>query len=83
MKLILFFALSVSLLFYFISTDHVYGPISLEKHTVVQGESLWLLAEKSKLNVDTRDILALMIDLNELSSEVIHPGDVILIPQPK
>jgi len=51
------------------------GPGETKTHTVVAGESLWLIAQK--YNVSLQDLLA----VNQLDNpELIYPGQTIIIP---
>ncbi|TAM67721.1 MAG: LysM peptidoglycan-binding domain-containing protein [Microbacteriaceae bacterium] len=48
--------------------------------TVATGESLWKIAEAVAPSADPRDVVAAIIDLNQLSSSVLVPGQSLAIP---
>ncbi|HEY5223210.1 MAG TPA: LysM peptidoglycan-binding domain-containing protein [Microbacteriaceae bacterium] len=48
--------------------------------TVTTGESLWKIAETVAPSADPRDVVTAIIDLNQLSSSVLMPGQSLAIP---
>jgi LysM repeat protein len=52
----------------------------LAKVTVVNGESLWNVAQQIAPTADPRDVIADIESVNRLSSASIYPGEQLLIP---
>ncbi len=50
------------------------------KVTVGSGESIWSIAADSGVNRDLRDVVAEIVQLNELGSSVLSPGQQIFVP---
>lgn len=48
--------------------------------TVAPGESLWELAAWVAPQADTREVVAAFVDLNQLSSAAVQPGQRLAIP---
>jgi LysM repeat protein len=48
--------------------------------TVSAGESLWQLAEEIAPTADPRDVVADIVNLNQLSSEEVQPGQRLALP---
>ncbi|MCL2516462.1 MAG: LysM peptidoglycan-binding domain-containing protein [Nocardiaceae bacterium] len=48
--------------------------------TVQQGESLWQIAETIAPNDDPRDVIAAIVDLNNLPSSSLTPGQSLAVP---
>lgn len=55
--------------------------IDAEAVVVGEGESLWAVAVGLGLDRDTRDVVADIVDINHLSSPVVHPGQTLDVPQ--
>lgn len=51
-------------------------PSEAFTHTVVLGETLWSIAQQHQVTVET------LRDLNNLSSNLIHPGQILRLPAP-
>jgi len=56
------------------------GTAAFEYVTVEPGESLWQLAESVAPNADPRDVIAGILNLNDLSSGEVQPGQRLAIP---
>lgn len=50
------------------------------KVTVNSGESIWSIAASSGVDRDVRDVVAEIVQLNELSTSVLSPGQQIFVP---
>ncbi len=48
--------------------------------TVQEGDSLWTLAHRVAPDNDPRDVVALIRDLNDLSSSGLTPGQTLVLP---
>jgi hypothetical protein len=48
--------------------------------TVLEGQSLWQIAEKVAPSADPRDVIAAIVDLNQLPSSTVSPGEKLAIP---
>ena len=48
--------------------------------TVQDGDSLWAIAQRLAPQADTREVVSQMRDVNGLSSSLIQPGQVLLVP---
>lgn len=48
--------------------------------TVSSGQSLWQIAERVAPSADPRDVVAGIIDLNQLPSSLVMPGERLAIP---
>ena len=55
--------------------------IDAEAVVVGEGETLWGVAADLGLERDTRDVIADIVDINHLSSPVVHPGQTLDVPQ--
>ncbi|MDN5833048.1 MAG: LysM peptidoglycan-binding domain-containing protein [Brevibacterium sp.] len=55
--------------------------IDAEAVVVAEGESLWAVAADLGLDRDTRDVVSDIVDINHLSSPVVHPGQTLDVPQ--
>ncbi len=60
--------------------DEVIG-VAADSVVVGEGESLWTVASDLGLDRDTRDVVADIVELNHLSSPVVHPGQSLDVPQ--
>lgn len=49
--------------------------------TVQAGESIWSIASQSGVGRDPRDVVAEIVQLNNLKSSVLQPGQQIFVPQ--
>lgn len=49
--------------------------------TVLPGQTLWSVAKSADPDQDTRLIVQRIVDLNGLSSDVIQPGELLLVPR--
>jgi LysM repeat protein len=56
------------------------STVRFEHVTVQNGESLWTIAQHIAPNVDPRDVIAAIVDLNGLSSASVQPGQRLAIP---
>ncbi|MES2093443.1 MAG: LysM peptidoglycan-binding domain-containing protein [Actinomycetota bacterium] len=57
------------------------SSVSFKQVTVQAGESLWQVAEQIAPTADPRDVVADIVQLNQLSSAVVQPGQSLAIPQ--
>lgn len=48
--------------------------------TVEQGQSLWQIAQQLAPNTDPRQVISEIVDLNQLQSSVVSPGESLAIP---
>lgn len=48
--------------------------------TVQEGDSLWTIADASAPGADPRDLMADIVEINDLRSGVVHPGQELAIP---
>lgn len=55
------------------------GPVTVEV-TVRDGESLWLIARRVSPGADPREIVARTRELNHLRTNMIHPGQLLVVP---
>ncbi|MGB8022060.1 MAG: LysM peptidoglycan-binding domain-containing protein [Candidatus Nanopelagicales bacterium] len=56
--------------------------IAASRHVVVeQGDSLWEIARQLSPEADPRETVVKLRLLNGLESNLIHPGQVLLVPQ--
>lgn len=55
--------------------------IDAEAVVVGEGESLWAVAADLGLDRDTRDVVSDIVDINHLSTPVVHPGQTLDVPQ--
>jgi hypothetical protein len=60
--------------------SEVAGPVTVAEVTVEQGDSLWSIAESVAPGRDPRDVIHELRELNGLSSNVLQPGQVLLVP---
>lgn len=58
----------------------VTGPVTVAEVTVEQGDSLWVIAERVAPGRDPRDVIHALRELNGLSSNLLQPGQVLLVP---
>jgi hypothetical protein len=56
------------------------APVATASVVVEQGDSLWAIAERHVPNRDPRDVIHEVRELNGLRSNVIQPGQVLLVP---
>lgn len=57
------------------------GPAASFSHvTVSSGESLWQIAERVAPSADPRDVVAAIVDLNQLQTSMLMPGQRLAIP---
>jgi nucleoid-associated protein YgaU len=57
------------------------APVSTARVVVQEGDSLWLIAERAAPATDPRDVVEAMRSLNGLRSNLIQPGQVLLVPR--
>jgi Tfp pilus assembly protein FimV len=58
-----------------------YGPAESFSHvTVSSGQSLWQIAERVAPSADPRDVVAAIVDLNQLQTSMLMPGQRLAIP---
>ncbi|WP_165822430.1 LysM peptidoglycan-binding domain-containing protein [Paenibacillus montanisoli] len=60
-----------------------FNNVQWEQYVVGSGDTLWSIAKMSNVEEDTRDIIAVMQDHNDMKSVDLHPGDVVLYPVSK
>ena len=60
--------------------SEVGGPVGGAEVTVEQGDSLWVIAERVAPGRDPRDVIHELRELNGLSSNLLQPGQVLLVP---
>ncbi len=56
------------------------STVEFDYVTVQAGQSLWMLAEDLAPSADTRDVMADLVNLNQLSTEDVEPGQRLAIP---
>lgn len=56
------------------------GVTAFEYVTIASGQSLWQLAESIAPSQDPRDVIADIVNLNQLASEAVQPGQRIALP---
>ena len=57
------------------------APVAEQQHvTVQQGDSLWTLARRIAPDNDPREVVAMIRDLNGLSSARLRPGQQLVLP---
>lgn len=61
------------------ASDHA-AASSFAHVTISSGESLWQVAEKVAPSADPRDFVAAIVDLNQLPSVLVRPGQRLAIP---
>lgn len=62
------------------STESGVTPLRTERVVVKQGDSLWSIAQRMAPGADPREVVTELRELNGLRSNLIHPGDVVLVP---
>ncbi|MCF2572924.1 LysM peptidoglycan-binding domain-containing protein [Brevibacterium sp. UCMA 11754] len=55
--------------------------IDTEAVVVGEGESLWAVASNLGIERDTRDVVSEIVEINHLSSPVVHPGQTLDVPR--
>lgn len=63
-----------------VAGDHETGSVSFEHVTVESGQSLWQIAETIAPHDDPRDVVSAIVDLNQLQSSLVTPGQSLAIP---
>ncbi|MGO4784591.1 LysM peptidoglycan-binding domain-containing protein [Cryobacterium sp. W22_MBD10_FK3] len=56
------------------------GAVAFEYVTIEAGQSLWQLAESIAPAQDPRDVIADIVNLNQLPSEAVQPGQRLALP---
>ncbi|TFC00440.1 LysM peptidoglycan-binding domain-containing protein [Cryobacterium adonitolivorans] len=56
------------------------GAAAFDYVTIEAGQSLWQLAESVAPSQDPRDVIADIVNLNQLSSEAVQPGQRLALP---
>jgi hypothetical protein len=56
------------------------SAVAFEYVTIDAGQSLWELAESIAPQQDPRDVIADIVNLNQLSSEAVQPGQRLALP---
>jgi nucleoid-associated protein YgaU len=57
------------------------GPAASFSHvTVSSGQSLWQIAERVAPSADPREVVAAIVDLNQLQTSMVMPGQRLAIP---
>jgi hypothetical protein len=60
-------------------TEPAQGP-GVESVTVQPGQSLWEVAQQAEPQRDTRDVVLQIVELNDLDSAQVSPGQQVLVP---
>ncbi len=55
-------------------------PVSAQSVVVEQGDSLWLIAGRTAPDSDPREVITRIRELNGMRSNLIQPGQVLLVP---
>jgi nucleoid-associated protein YgaU len=55
-------------------------PVSTQSVVVQQGDSLWLIAGRTAPSADPREVVTRIRELNGMRSNLIQPGQVLLVP---
>lgn len=55
-------------------------PVTTQSVVVVQGDSLWRIAERVAPGTDPREVVEGIRSLNGMRSNLIRPGQVLLVP---
>lgn len=55
-------------------------PVSTQTVVVEQGDSLWLIAGRTAPTADPREVVTRIRELNGMRSNLIQPGQVLLVP---
>lgn len=55
-------------------------PVSTRTVVVEQGDSLWLIAGRAAPDADPREVVTRIRELNGMRSNLIHPGQALLVP---
>ncbi len=53
---------------------------SVSHYLVTSGDTLWAIAAHEAPNADQRDYVSRLVDLNQLTSSVLVPGQQLLLP---
>jgi LysM repeat protein len=56
------------------------GPAATTTVTVSSGDSLWTIAQRAVPDGDTGAVMAEISELNALTSDIVRPGEVLLVP---
>ena len=64
------------------SVEPTIEPVATARVVVQQGDSLWNIAQRQAPQRDPRDTIHEIRELNGLRSNLIQPGQVILVPTP-
>jgi hypothetical protein len=56
------------------------APVLTQSVVVEQGDSLWIIAQRVAPQRDPREVILEVRELNGLSSNLIHPGQALLVP---
>jgi LysM repeat protein len=57
------------------------APVGTRAMTVTPGDSLWSIARAAHPEADPREVVLAIRDLNAMRSNLIHPGQELLIPE--
>ena len=60
--------------------DSTVSTVSFEQITVMPGDSLWSIAATIAPGVDTQQVIADIVSLNQLETATVQPGQRIAIP---
>jgi nucleoid-associated protein YgaU len=55
-------------------------PVSTQSIVVVEGDSLWRIARRTAPSADPREVVTRIRELNGMRSNLIQPGQVLLVP---
>ncbi|MDA8228355.1 MAG: LysM peptidoglycan-binding domain-containing protein [Desulfitobacterium hafniense] len=72
----------VIIVFYTLLLNKNDPAFAFQPVVVEVGDTIWELAQKSNLSLDTRTIVHNIIEYNYLSDSTIKPGQVLYIPVP-
>ncbi|GAA2004553.1 LysM peptidoglycan-binding domain-containing protein [Brevibacterium samyangense] len=56
------------------------GLESFDTVVVDEGESLWTIAGDVETSTDIRDVVLAIVELNGLDSQIVHPGQELVVP---
>jgi nucleoid-associated protein YgaU len=63
-----------------LAADTTPRPVTTRTVVVEQGDSLWLIAQRAAPEADPREVVTRLRELNGMRSNLIQPGQVLLVP---